>query len=461
MQGILTKVLAKIRPTPADEARMRGISQELLVKAGEAARKLGIQVRPLLVGSVARGTWLRNERDVDIFLLFPPQLSIEELETLGLKVAREMTGGKGKERFAEHPYLQTRYKGCEVDIVPCYDVQDPRKTKSSVDRTPHHQKFIEENLSPELRDQVLLLKQFFTGIGVYGAESRVMGFSGYLCELLILHYRFFENFLNEAEKWGPGTVVDIKGNYATAEDARRMFEHDPLIVVDPVDPGRNVAAAVSLQNFAVVIQASRDFKANPSIKFFFPSQPKLFQPQDFAKVTRRRGTRIFCISFRHPGLVEDVIYPQLRKTEKAITARLVQHGFEVFRSDVWADEKNAAILLELTFSKLPAVQSRPGPLLPRDASGFIQEHLKSPRRIAGPFIDSAGRVVFEIERAESDVSRLLRRILSEKIGFGKHVAACLDEYQLLEGQMLARSFKNRGFRRFVSEFFQRQLPWVG
>ncbi|MFN4132966.1 MAG: CCA tRNA nucleotidyltransferase, partial [Candidatus Hadarchaeales archaeon] len=333
------------------------------------------------------------------------------------------------------------------------------KIKSAVDRTPHHQKYIEEKLEDELKDHVLLLKQFFTGAGVYGAESKIMGFSGYLCELLILHYRSFENFVKEAEKWEPGKVIDIEKAYSTAEDARRMFDQDPLIVVDPVDPGRNAAAAVSTQNFSTVIQACRDFEKTPSIKFFFPTQPKLFLSHDLARAIRKRKTHVFCIYFRHPELVEDVIYPQLRKTEKAIVARLVQHGFEVFRSDVWADERSAAILLELPFLRLPVIQVRPGPVLPRDASSFIQEHRGSPRVLAGPFIDNAGRVVFEMERAEGDALRLLRRIVSEKIGFGKHVAASLERYQLLEDTKIASLFKNRGFTRFVSEFFQKQLPW--
>ncbi|MEM2192202.1 MAG: CCA tRNA nucleotidyltransferase, partial [Candidatus Hadarchaeales archaeon] len=329
----------------------------------------------------------------------------------------------------------------------------------SVDRTPHHKRYVEKKIDEGLKDQVMLLKQILTGIGVYGAESKIMGFSGYLCELLILHYRSFENFIKGAGRWEPGEVIDLEKRYETAEEARRMFERDPLIVVDPVDPGRNVAAAVSTQNFATVIQACRDFGKAPSIKFFFPTKPKLFQPQDLQRAIRKRETHLFCIYFRHPELVEDVIYPQLRKTEKAIVARLVQHGFEVFRSDVWADERNGAILLELPILKLPAVQVRPGPVLPRDASNFIAEHRGSPRVLAGPFIDNAGRVVFEIKRTESDASSLLRRIISEKIGFGKHVAACLDRYQLLQDMMIAKTFKNRGFRMFVSEFFQKQLPW--
>ncbi|MFN4132965.1 MAG: nucleotidyltransferase domain-containing protein, partial [Candidatus Hadarchaeales archaeon] len=118
MKDVLAKVLRRIKPTPEDETRVKKVSHELLGRVEEAARNLGVSLKPLLVGSVARGTWRRGERDIDIFLLFPPELPVEELETLGLKVAREAAGGKGKERFAEHPYLHTRYNGFDVDLVP-------------------------------------------------------------------------------------------------------------------------------------------------------------------------------------------------------------------------------------------------------------------------------------------------------------------------------------------------------
>ncbi|MEM3402520.1 MAG: nucleotidyltransferase domain-containing protein, partial [Candidatus Hadarchaeales archaeon] len=93
MQEILAKVLRRIKPTPEDEAKVKKISEELLKEVEEVARNLNVQVKPLLVGSVARGTWIRSERDIDIFLLFPQELSVEALETLGLRVARGVSKG--------------------------------------------------------------------------------------------------------------------------------------------------------------------------------------------------------------------------------------------------------------------------------------------------------------------------------------------------------------------------------
>ena len=40
-------------------------------------------------------------------------------------------------------------------------------------------------------DEVVLLKKFMESVGTYGSEFKVGGFSGYLCEMLILQYGNF------------------------------------------------------------------------------------------------------------------------------------------------------------------------------------------------------------------------------------------------------------------------------
>jgi tRNA nucleotidyltransferase (CCA-adding enzyme) len=63
---------------------------------------------------------------------------------------------------------------------------------SATDRTPFIH-YVKKRLGKTLQDDVRLLKKFMQGIKVYGAEIKTGGFSGYLCELLILHYGSFAN----------------------------------------------------------------------------------------------------------------------------------------------------------------------------------------------------------------------------------------------------------------------------
>ncbi len=102
-------------------------------------------------------------------------------------------------------------EGFDVDFVPCYTIKNAEELKSAVDRTILHTEYVKKNLKPEQRNEVLLLKKFMESIHTYGAEFKVGGFSGYLCELLIINYGTFIEVLEAAsEKWRPKTVIDIE-----------------------------------------------------------------------------------------------------------------------------------------------------------------------------------------------------------------------------------------------------------
>ncbi len=459
MANIREEVLKRVKPSEADIGRINRVTSELIRKTENVVKKLGVEARAMLVGSVARDTWLRHERDIDIFILFNEELTRDQLERQGLAVAREVAGAAGEERYAEHPYVSMRYRGFDVDLVPCYDLSDPTRLRSSVDRTPHHQRHVKDRLTPQLIDEVLLLKQLAMGTGVYGSELKTRGFSGYLCELLILHYGSFEKLVENADAWGHRKVIDIERNYLDESEPSVLFEGQPLIVIDPVDPNRNVAAAVSTQNFAIFIRACQDFLRKPSLRFFFPRKLKPLDPNGFDKILMRRGTKLFCVKFRPPDLVPDVLYPQLRKTERTLVTRLARSGFEILRSDVWA-KGNAVIFLELSVSKLSGVRTRVGPPPTMRAEGFILEHINSDARLAGPFVDEAGRTVFELERERDSAEGLLEEILEERVAFGKHVAGAIAKgYEILEGEGLKKLFRDPDFREFISEYLTRCLPW--
>jgi len=457
--AVLKKVLKEVTPRKSDLRRLGGASEKIIKQVERSCKKLGVKAKAVLVGSAARGTWLKDERDIDVFIMFPENLMREELEVQGMAVARDVAGKRGRERFAEHPYVTMKFKGFEVDLVPCYEVSDPSRIKSAVDRTPYHQRYVAGKLTPELAAQVLLAKQFMNGIEVYGAEYTVQGFSGYLCELLVLHYGSFMELVRAAAGWKPSVVIDIGRSYQSESDPRGMFPGDPLIVIDPVDRGRNVAAAVSSQSFAVFVRACQDFLREPSQRMFFPKPLKPFGPKELKRELRRRGTRIICVVFRLPDLSEDVLYPQLRRAERSIVMGLGQSGFQVLRSDVWSDGA-AVILVELTVSKLSRVQTRVGPLVSLGAEEFISEHRGSKKKLAGPFVDGVGRVVFELEREETDARQALRRIMKTRSGFGKHVMEATEKgYRIIDGGELVGLFRHKGFRDFISKYLTSQLPW--
>jgi tRNA nucleotidyltransferase (CCA-adding enzyme) len=69
------EVLRRIRPTPEERAYIRTIGERLI----EAVERSGV-AKAMMVGSVARDTFVRGDRDLDIFILFDPSLPREELQ---------------------------------------------------------------------------------------------------------------------------------------------------------------------------------------------------------------------------------------------------------------------------------------------------------------------------------------------------------------------------------------------
>ena len=188
MQEISTltkQILEKITPTKQDRAKVDAITRELELKVSIACKNEGVPAIVRVEGSVAKDTWLRENPDIDIFMRLPTSIPRKHLGDVALRIAKKAAGSyQQTERFAEHPYLQLIVEDYRVDIVPCYDAK-PGEWQSATDRTPYHTDYIKKNLNKEMLDEVRLLKKFMQGTGVYGAEIKVGGFSGYLCELLI------------------------------------------------------------------------------------------------------------------------------------------------------------------------------------------------------------------------------------------------------------------------------------
>ncbi len=141
----------------------------------EELKNRGIDGDAVLVGSVAKGTFLRNP-DIDIFLLLPPALPREKLKEVGISVGKKVLPD-GFAKYAEHPYWRGVYKGYNVDIVPCYKISDPSEKISAVDRTPFHTEYVKKHLKDWQRDEVRVLKAFLKGIGASGAEAKTQGIS--------------------------------------------------------------------------------------------------------------------------------------------------------------------------------------------------------------------------------------------------------------------------------------------
>lgn len=431
-------MLGQIKPNPSEKERMMATSKAIISRIESLAEERGLRVRAMLVGSAARDTWLAGAHDLDIFLAVP----VDDDLGAALELARQIAP-QYVEKYAEHPYVHAMIDGFEVDLVPCYLVDDASHLKSAVDRTPFHTRYVEKRIVGK-EDDVLLLKQFMKGVKVYGSELRVGGFSGYLAELLVLHYGSFASVLQNASTWKPGLCIDPEGHGTVHHD-------EPMIVVDPVDPGRNVAAALTKDKMLLFASAARSFMVQPKVGFFFPLPVVPLSDEQLKAHMDARSTMPILIEFAAPDVVEDVLFPQLRKAESTIKALLDRHGFTLLRSDVSSYRDRAVMLFEMEVWQLSRACRRMGPPVWQadHISRFLAAH---PEPLSGPYIID-GRVAIEEARQHTTAQDLLESEI-KKLSMGKHLSvSILGGHNIYVGQELL-NIPDEGFRIFLAEYYR-------
>jgi tRNA nucleotidyltransferase (CCA-adding enzyme) len=444
------RVLKKIVPTKKEIEREKKIVKELLKKIDSIKGK---HVKTILAGSMARNTHLRGDNDIDIFVLFPTKIERNEFVREGLKIGKKVLKGfEWEEAFSEHPYIRGKYKGFNVEIVPSYEIKTTDKLLSSVDRTPFHTKYLIEHLKENQKNEVRLLKQFLKGIECYGADLKTESFPGYITELLVLKYGSFENVLKNVQNWRKGEVIDLE-NYYTESEARKKFNHH-LIIVDPIDKKRNVAFALSFNQFARFIAASRRFIEKPSEKFFFGKKIKPWSKKKVMKMLEQKEIIIVKMPFPKKQL-SDIMWGQLKKLRKKIVKELKLKEFRVNRAKEWTDEKKLMIIaIDLENVKIQKVHLRIGPEVMdlKNSERFLNTHKKI---IAGPRIEN-GRWVIEVKRKHWNAKTLLQDYLKEqKKVLKKGIKKALEKAQVLgEKQAIKLYSKNNEFQEFFTKFLK-------
>ena len=292
----------------------------------------------------------------------------------------------GHKSFSEHPYISGVFKGMEVDMVPCFAVSTAENIKSAVDRTPFHARYILENSDAQMRDEMRLMKKFMKGIGTYGAEPHVRGFSGYLCEIITLYYGGFLNALKAAAEWKEG----VKLNFGNGEG---NFSRVAMVFYDPVDGRRNVASAVHVDTLSRFITAARRYVENPDRKFFFPKKREPFDQKNIRNRLSIRDSVLISVSFDRPNVLDDILHAQMWKTEAAIVKRLQYYGFDPLRSVYAVTDDECQFVFELATEKLSETCVHEGPVpWVNNADNFLKVWKDNP--YGAPFIlDGRWRVI--------------------------------------------------------------------
>tara|TARA_Y100001970_G_scaffold274090_1_gene373295 strand:+ start:644 stop:1828 length:1185 start_codon:yes stop_codon:yes gene_type:complete len=328
VKEIIKEALKQVEPKLEEKEKLLNLKDKIINKINN----LGItNIEPKVVGSIAKGTFLEGA-DIDIFLIFQKG---SDLKTEGLAVARKIIPN-GKELYAQHPYLRGDIEGVGIDLVPCFAIDKSNESISAVDRTPFHTDWVISNISG-LENEVRLTKQFLRAIGAYGANSAIGGFSGYLVEILCIKYNGFLNLIKEMSQWRPPVIIN---KIESAQDS-------PIMICDPVDDKRNVAAGVTLKGLGTAILASKSFLDKPSMNFFFPKNKE-----------REFQGHLTSIVLKLPKGNEETVMPWLQKQGRKIYRALSDFEPIAWNSNIG---DSGYIVVETGIRNLPEIVSHKGP----------------------------------------------------------------------------------------------------
>lgn len=469
MQRLLREVLERIKPTDDELARARKLFEVIRdIIEEELTEKIGYGFKVELEGSVARGTALRGELDIDVFVLIRNEnLNNEWVEREVLKPlikALRASGYNIEVKYASHPYIRV-IADIEADIVPAYWARSIEEIKTSVDRTPFHTKFVKKEIEkkPELADEIRLTKKFFKGIGVYGAEIKTQGFSGYLSEILTIRYGSFLDLIKSMSKWRPPEVIATAPDQPPRDELVKLFEAAPLIVPDPVDWRRNAAAAVSLRTMAKASLAASYFLREPSPKFFFPCTPS-YRAEDLCgslETVISRGIKpaVILLTPTDKSIPPETGWGEVRRLERRLRSVAKGFNFIIVHTDSFLDEdtKNAYIYVE-TWAGSSDYELRAGPdaFTHPNAEEFLDHYLKN-TEVIGPWVGHDGILYVVRRRRYKDIDELVTARKGEFRTKHFHVESLASD---CSSMLSLPGMERPGVLTWLIEVIRRVEPWL-
>jgi tRNA nucleotidyltransferase (CCA-adding enzyme) len=399
MNHVISKIRKSTTPTMNIEKAKKQIADLAFTLVQDQIRNHSEIVGLEFGGSYAKGTWLSKEADVDIFIKFEELTPNEKFVAISKEVGfKSMKNYNPYVRYSEHPYVEAKIKNTKINIVPCYNVK-LGEWKSSADRSPFHTKHMQNILTTKMKNEVRVLKAFLKSNKIYGSEIAKQGFSGYVSEVLISKFGSFENVIK--------SIAEIPQNHIIGETTK-AFE-TPIVIIDPIDSNRNLAAAISNENIGKLVLTCRAFKNNPSLQFFKDRKPKS---------SKSNWENILVVNFNFDIRSPDIIWGQIKRLTNSLTTQLELGGFSILRSKAYSDDRNEAYLFFLLESiKIPKRYSKNGPdfFRMKDCTSFISKNIAKTELM---WISDNKKIITLEERRYNDVVKFVKELLKNNLQIG-------------------------------------------
>jgi tRNA nucleotidyltransferase (CCA-adding enzyme) len=420
---ITDKVLKLIKPTVKDLEKLQSIEKK--IKDEIYSYKIPQIVDVKTGGSFAKGTNLKKDMDIDIFILIDKDTNEHEFEKIALDVGFKcLKRYHPITRYSEHPYVEgfvslnnNNKEHVKLNVVPCYSVEKG-DWKSPADRSQYHTEYMKKMLKSEQKNQIRILKAFLKGIGIYGAELSIAGLSGYVTEVLVLKYGNFKNVIeNIAMIKQKGELIAI--NNITNNKIPEKFQ-SPIIIIDPIDSNRNLGTAISSESLSRFIFGARAFLKNPSLELFNINRNN--DMSNFERILQNVSQLlpyILVLEFKYKKRSSDIIWGQLKKLTRSLVQRLNDKEFVVLKSECYIYNTNSAkLFFLLKFNKLSPFLEKSGPSIFMEKEVF--QFLKKNKEKSSVIWIGEDMILYCLKKREStDAIKFLERSIgSERSNLG-------------------------------------------
>ena len=395
-RALTKEVLARIEPTKEERQKALQKVESFLKALNAELKRQKIKANAVLGGSYAKDTWLSGDYDVDVFVQFDLSLKEKNLSDL---LERALKKWQFERIHGSRDYFWVRDTH-RFEIVPVLKLKKSSDAQNVTDFSPLHVKWVNDK-GAKYKGDIRLIKKFCKASRCYGAESYIRGFSGHVVDILVIFYRGFLPLLNAATKWEPKVVLDYskvyKGNALLMLNTSKT--EGPMVLVDPVQPERNAAAALTDENLTRFIEAAKSFLKKPGVSFF--------EEQEINFVKLAKKGHLVRVKVQSEEGKEDVSGTKLVRAFEFVRDRLTD--FQVVDSGwVWDKKEKGEWYFVLKTAELPKIEEWKGP--PVELKSAVDKF----KQLYKNTFTKSGRVWARVPRTECKVTDVLARLLMDE-----------------------------------------------
>lgn len=411
IQYVLQKAVKDIVPSDSERQKVKGIINFTKKSIEEEIKNEKIDAEVVVGGSVGKDTWLKGNSDVDFFIRFDKKHKDERVDILlGTIVKSVFTNVKVA--HGSRDYYKVNYKGHELEFIPVLKIEEPTEAENTMDVSPFHVKYVRNNSRVNnIGDQIRLLKAFAKSQKFYGAETFTSGLSGYVSELLIIHFGSFYKFLEFFETAQPKIVIDTEKQYKNSSQILKLLPDSklksPIVLIDPIMKSRNAAAALNYDTFAKMLFSIRLFLRQPSTDFFALKEATI---EKIKKQSKTRGSILVTTDIKiKEDTLEDVFLAKIQKKIEHVEYILEKEGINIYKKGYVKKKNKLTIYFELETLKLSKYFKHHGP--PVWIKGqYFDEFISKHKNV----YVSEGSLTVDMKRKYTDIKSYALSVLKEE-----------------------------------------------